>query len=217
MKKEINNNNTDFLSPYLSKLIDSCKAHKKAISISLVAVIIAYAAVGFYSSHREKVLQNSWASYYNAQIALLTQGQEAAATAINELNQMYPDSDAAYYARLMQADLLFTQENFAQAADIYKELLNADNKHVATIAAVSLGQAQQAVKAYEDSIQTLQTFISQNSSSFVLPQAYFTLAVSQELSGDKKAALETYKKVLQDYTKTYFGVFAKDKIAQLNN
>ncbi len=217
MKKEINNNNTDFLTPYLSKLIDSCKAHKKAISISLVAVIIVYAAVSLYSSHREKVLQNSWASYYNAQIALLTQGQEAAATAINELNQMYPDSDAAYYARLMQADLLFTQENFAQAADIYKELLKSDNKHVATIAAVSLGQAQQAVKAYEDSIQTLQTFISQNSSSFVLPQAYFTLAVSQELSGDKKAALETYKKVLQDYTKTYFGVFAKDKIAQLNN
>ncbi|MBR3604319.1 MAG: tetratricopeptide repeat protein [Elusimicrobiaceae bacterium] len=217
MKKEINNtNNTDFLTPYLSKLIDSCKAHKKALSISLIAVIVVYAAVSLYTSHREKVLQNSWASYYNAQIALLTQGQEAAAAAINELNTTYPDSDAAYYARLMQADLLFTQENFAQAADIYKELLKANNKHVATIAAVSLGQAQQAVKAYEDSIQTLQTFISQNPSSFVLPQAYFTLAVSQELSGDKTAALETYKKVLQDYTKTYFGVFAKDKIAQLN-
>ncbi len=217
MKKETNNTqNTDFLTPHLSKLIDSCKAHKKALSISLIAVIVVSAAVSLYSSHREKVLQNSWASYYNAQIALLTQGKEAAATAINELNQTYPDSDAAYYARLMQADLLFTQENFAQAADIYKELLNADNKHVATIAAVSLGQAQQAVKAYEDSIKTLQTFISRNPSSFVLPQAYFTLAVSQELSGDKAAALETYKKVLQDYTKTYFGVFAKDKIAQLN-
>lgn len=217
MKKEINNtNNTDFLTSYLSKLIDSCKAHKKGLSISLIAVIVVYAAVSLYTTHREKVLQNSWASYYNAQIALLTQGQEAAAAAINELNTTYPDSDAAYYGRLMQADLLFTQENFAQAADIYKELLNANNKHVATIATVSLGQAQQAVKAYEDSIKTLQTFISKNPSSFVLPQAYFTLAVSQELSGDKAAALETYKKLLQDYTKTYFGVFAKDKIAQLN-
>ena len=146
---------------------------------------------------------------------MFTQGPQAGTAAINELNSIYPDSDAAYYGRLMQADLLFTQENFAQAADIYKELLSADNKHVATIATVSLGQAQQAIKAYEDSIQTLQTFIFQNPSSFVLPQAYFTLAVSLELSGDKAAALETYKKILQDYTKTYFGVFAKDKIAQL--
>ena len=51
---------------------------------------------------------------------------------------------------------------------------------------------------------------------YPLPQAYFTLALSQELSGDKAAALETYKKILEDYTQTYFGVFAKDKINQLS-
>ena len=216
MKKNNETNNTDFLNAYVAKLIDACKARKKASLICLVAVIAVCAGTGLYISHREKARQISWAAYYDAQVALLTQGTEAGTAAINNLNTTYPNSDAAYYGRLMQADFLFTQENFAQAADIYKELLNANNQHVATIAAVSLGQAQQAVKAYEDSIQTLQTFISKNPSSFVLPQAYFTLAVSQELSGDKAAALETYKKLLQDYTKTYFGVFAKDKIAQLN-
>ena len=215
MKNETNNN-TDFLSPYFSKFIDACKKNKVVISICLVIVIVVWAGVSLFISLREKVWQNSWAAYYNAQIALLTQGPEAGIAAIDNLNAVFPNSDAAYYGRLMQADLLFTQENFAQAADIYKELLSADNKHVVTIATVSLGQAQQAIKAYEDSIQTLQAFISQNPSSFVLPQAYFTLAVSQELSGDKTAALETYKKILQDYTTTYFGVFAKNKIAQLN-
>ena len=116
----------------------------------------------------------------------------------------------------LQADLLFTEENFAQAEDIYKSLLNAKNPQVRAIAAVSLGGAQQAVKDYEGSVATMQSFIAANPTSFALPQAYFTLALSQELSGDKAAALETYKKVLEDYTKTYFGVFAKDKINQLS-
>ena len=42
-----------------------------------------------------------------------------------------------------------------------------------------------------------------------------TLASSQELAGDKQAALETYKHLLEAYTKTYFGVYAKDKITEL--
>ena len=147
---------------------------------------------------------------------LLTQGTAEGFDAIDQLNAAYPNTDAAYYARLMQADLLFTEENYAQSVDIYKELLQAKNPHVRMIAAVSLGAAQQAVKEYAASVETLQNFIAQNPSSFALPQAYFTLALSQELSGDKTAATETYKKILEDYTKTYFGVVAKDKINQLS-
>jgi TolA-binding protein len=48
-----------------------------------------------------------------------------------------------------------------------------------------------------------------------LPQAYFTLAVSQELAGKKQEASETYKQILADYTKTYFGAMAKDRLTAL--
>ena len=146
----------------------------------------------------------------------MTQSQEAATAAIDQLAAAYPDTDAAYYGRLLQADLLFTQENFAQAADIYQQLLKAKNPHVRMIATLSLAAAQQATQDYAASIKTAQEFIENNPTSFALPQAYFTLAVSQELSGDKTAALNTYKKILEDYTKSYFGVFAKDKITQLS-
>ncbi len=211
-----NTNHNESLTLFVSKALDACKAYAKPLLAALVVLAVLFGGVSLYSSHKEKVRQNSWALFYNAQLALMSQGEQAGFDAIDALEAEYPRSDAAYYARLMQADLLFTQENFAQAADIYKTLLHARNSHVRTIAAVSLGGAQQAVKDYDSSIRTLQTFISENPSSFVLPQAYFTLAVSQELSGDKASAVATYKKILEDYTKTYFGVFAKDKIAQLN-
>lgn len=210
------NTNNDSLTLFVSKLIDSCKSHAKPLLAAVIILAVLLGGLGLYASHKEKVTQNSWAQFYNAQITLLTQGEQPGFAAIDALAAAYPGTDAAYYARLMQADVLFTQENYAQAVEIYQGLTQAKNKYVRTIAAASLGSAQQAMKDYAGSIRTMQTFISQNPSSFVLPQAYFTLAVSQELSGDKAAALETYKKILEDYTKTYFGVFAKDKITQLN-
>ena len=209
-------NNQESLSLYVSKLIDVCKAHKKALLTTVIVIVVLAGGLGLYASHKEKTLQNSWALFYNAQLALLTQGEQQAIEAIDQLEAAYPNTNAAYYARLMQADLLFTEENYAQAADIYKELMQAKNPHVRMIAAVSLGGAQQAVKDYASSIETMQNFIAQNPTSFALPQAYFTLALSQELSGDKDAALQTYKKLLEDYTKTYYGVFAKDKINLLS-
>ncbi len=209
-------NNQETLSAAISKFIDICKAHKKPLLVILIAVVVLAGGISGYVSHRKNTLQNSWARFYDAQLALLSQGQEAGFAAFDQLNEAYPDTDAAYYGKLMQADLLFTEENFAQAEDIYKTLLNAKNPQVRAIAAVSLGGAQQAVQDYKESISTLQNFITANPTSFALPQAYFTLALSQELSGDTAAALDTYKKLLEDYTQTYFGVFAKDKINQLS-
>ena len=40
--------------------------------------------------------------------------------------------------------------------------------------------------------------------------------MSQELAGKKQEAIETYKQILADYTKTYFGAVAKDRLAVLN-
>lgn len=207
-----NNTNKDILSQF----IDFCKANKTALIAGVLVIAVLGASLGLYLSHKEQARQNAWAQYYNAQIALLTQGEQEGAAAIAALAAQYPDSNAAYYARLMQADLLFTQENYAQAADVYNALLKASNPYVRQTAALSLAAAKQAMKEYAQAITLMQDFIKENPSSFALPQAYFTLALSQELSGDKTAALETYKKLLEDYTKTYFGVFAKDKITQLS-
>ena len=216
MAKDTTQNNQDSLTLFVSKTIDYCKAHAKVVGGTVVVIAVVWAAIACYLAHQEKVRQNSWAQYYTAQVALFTQGQAQATQAVEALTAAYPNSDASYYGQLLLADLLFTQENYAQAADVYQKLLTAHNAHVRTIAAISLAGAQQATQDYAASIKTAQEFIAHNPTSFALPQAYLTLAISQELSGDKTAAIETYKKILEDYTKTYFGVFAKDKLTQLN-
>jgi len=216
MAKNTTQTEQDSLTLFVTKVIDYCKTHAKLVGGIVLLIAVVWAAAALYCNQQEKIRQNAWAQYYTAQVALLTQGQEQATQQINALVAAYPDSNAAYYGQLSLADLLFAQENFAQAEDIYQQLVQAKNPHVRLIATLSLAAAQQATQNYAASIKTAQDFIAANPTSFALPQAYFTLALSQELSGDKTAALQTYKKILEDYTKTYFGVFAKDKITALS-
>lgn len=215
MAKNTQVEQNDYIASFLAKTIDFCKARKQAV-ITAAAVLIAAAAVGTaYTAHQQKVEEDSWAAYYAAQVALMTQGPEQGFFLLDEVTKKFPGSNAEQYSRLLKGDLLYAQENYAQAADAYKPLVDSSNPSVMTAASLSLAAAQQAMKEYEPSIHTIETFINANPKSFALPQAYFTLALSQELAGQKDKAEETYKRLLEDYTKTYYGTFAKDKLNQL--
>lgn len=207
--------NTDIIASFLTGVIQFCKRNKRGVLTALVILVLAAAIGSFYSAHQKKVTEESWAAYYVAQSALLTQGEEAGFKQIDALAKAFPGTNAAQYALLLKGDTLYANENYAQAADVYKELANAKNETVHTVAALSRAAALQAAQDYKTSAAVMTTFIEKHPKHFALAQAYLTLAASQELAGDKKAALETYKHLLEAYTKTYFGVYAKDKITEL--
>lgn len=189
------------------------KDHKKRV-IAGTVILVAAAVFGYgYSAHVNKVRENSWAAYYNAQLAVMS--DPAAVSQLDGVALQYPGTQAAQYAQLLKGDILYAGENYAQAADVYEPLLNASNETLRTVATLSLADARQATKDYDGAIKLMTQFIQENPKSFALPQAYFTLALSQELAGKKTEAVETYKQILADYTKTYFGAVAKDKLAAL--
>ncbi len=190
------------------------KNHKQSVltaaGILILAVVLGYV----YHAHVKSVQEKSWAAYYTAQRAV--QNDPSQVTALDGVVVQFPGSLAAQYAQLLKGDILYAQENYAQAIDVYEPLLNAANETLRTDAVLSLGAAKQAAKDYDGSIKVLSKFIQDNPKSFALPQAYLTLAMSQELAGKKQDAVETYQLILADYTKTYFGKMAKDKLATLN-
>ena len=204
----------DVLLSFLSGTVSYTKAHKKSVLTGLVILVLAAVLGIAYSTHVKNVEEKSWAAYYNAQLAVMA--DPSALAQLDAVTQRFPNTNAGQYAQLLKGDILYARENFAQAADAYKSLLNAHNEILRTAATLSLAAAQQATKNYADSIEILTKFIEKNPKSFALPQAYFTLAMSQELAGQKQQAVETYRQILADYTKTYFGAVAKDKLAALN-
>ncbi len=205
----------DILVSFLIGIIDFCKKNKKGVLTALAILILAAVVGGCYSAHVRKVTQNSWAAYYSAQVALLSGEEEQGFAQIDQLAKDYPSTPAAQYAQLLKGDILYNAENYAQAVDVYKGLLTSNNPTVATVAALSMAAAQQAVKDYKASAEAMNQFIQNNPTSFALPQAYLTLAMSQELAGNKTEALNAYKYLSDAYAQTYFGTMAKQKLAEL--
>lgn len=190
------------------------KDHKKRVLTGAVILVLA-AVFGYcYTAHVKKVQENSWAAYYNAQLAVMS--DPAAVSQLDGVSLQYPGTLAAQYAQLLKGDVLYAGENYAQAADAYEPLTTAHNETLRTVATLSLAATRQATGDYQNAIKLMTDFIAKNPKSFALPQAYFTLALSQELAGQKAQAVETYQQILADYTKTYFGKVAKDKLAVLN-
>ncbi len=203
----------DVLLSFLSNTVAYIKAHKKAVITALVILVLA-AVLGYaYNAHVKSVQEKSWAAYYKAQLAIMQ--DPTALTQLDSVANEFPNTNAARYAQLLKGDILFAQENYAQAIDTYQPLITASNETLRTVATLSLAAAKQAANDYEGAIKDMTAFIGKNPRSFALPQAYFTLAVSQELAGKTQEAAETYKQILADYTKTYFGTVAKDRLAVL--
>jgi TolA-binding protein len=205
----------DFLLAFLSSTAVFYKKHKSAVWVGvlilLVAGLVGYATV----AHQKKVTEESWAAYYQAQVALITNGEADGFFKLDELQQKYPNTPAALYGQLFKGDFLYSRENFAQAADVYRPLLTAKNETVRTDAALSLAASLQATNDYKDSVEVISDFITHQPKSFALPQAYFTLAMSQELGGHKQEAIDAYQLLVTTYPNSYFGKVAKDKLADL--
>ena len=203
----------DVLLSFVSDTVKYVKAHQRGIITAVIILVLAGVLGYTYAAHVKKVQEESWAAYYNAQLAVMN--DPAAVTRLDGVALQFPGTQAAQYAQLLKGDILYAGENYAQAISAYEPLVNAHNETLRTVATLSLAAARQATKDYAGSIQLMKKFIEDNPKSFALPQAYFTLAMSQELAGKKAEAIETYKQILANYTKTYFGVVAKDKLAVL--
>ena len=207
--------NNDFLVTLLTKTVRFYKKHQTRVLVTLVILILAVTAGVVYTNHQQKITENSWAAYYQAQLALWQQGQEAGFKQLDQVTADFKGTPAADYAQLLKGDVLYSAENFAQAANVYKEVTSSKNNTVSTLAQLSQAAALQASQNYNQAAKLMQAFILQNPKSFALPQAYLTLALSEELAGHKAEAVEAYKYLLENHTKTYFGKVAKDKLSEL--
>ena len=204
----------DALLSFISGTKKFVKNHRNSVIAAVVILVLAVVLGYAYTTHVQKTREQSWAAYYNAQLAVMK--DPSAISQLDGVGLQFPGTQAAQYAQLLKGDILYAGENYAQAADAYEPLLNAHNELLRTVATMSLAATRQAVKDYDGAINLMTPFIQKNPTSFALPQAYFTLAMSQELAGKKTDAVETYKQIAANYANTYFGTIAKDKLTALN-
>ncbi|MCL2888081.1 MAG: tetratricopeptide repeat protein [Elusimicrobia bacterium] len=208
VEKPINHYEHDYITGALIKLYSFVKANTKAVLAVIIIVVIIAAGALFFEVRKSQIKENSWKELATA---VMTGDQNA----LDGVPAKYPGTDAALYAQYFKADALYNAGDYAKSIPVFKELTSAQNKELAAIAQLSLAAAYQAAGKFDDSVKTASDFLAQYPNNFALPQAYLTLALSQELAGRKDAAVENYKIMAARFPKTYFSAFASNKLKDL--
>ncbi|MDR0292089.1 MAG: tetratricopeptide repeat protein [Elusimicrobium sp.] len=198
----------DYITGAMVKIYNFVNANKKAVFAVIILVIIAAAAAVTFEIKKSQAKENSWKELAMAVMF----GDE---NSLDTVPAKYPGTDAALYSRYFKADAFYGAGNFAKSIPVFKELSAAKNKELAALAQLSLAAAYQADGKFDDSVKTASDFLARYPNNFALPQAYLTLALSQELAGRKEAAVENYKIITARFPKTYFGAFAANKLKDL--
>jgi predicted negative regulator of RcsB-dependent stress response len=125
----------------------------------------------------------------------LTEG----ANRYREIIESYGKNKKALEARLYLAHTYFEQRNFEEAARWYKEVLDYVPENSSLLKGIALldlgytyeewGKLNQAIKNYN--------LLSQMESTFFQMQSYLALGRCYEQQGDKKNAINYYKKYME--------------------
>jgi len=208
VEKPRNNYEHDYITGALIKIYNFVNANKKAVFAAVLIVVITAAGALFFEIKKSRSQENSW-----KELAMSVMFGDA--NSLDTVPAKYPGTDAALYAGYFKADALYSAGDYAKSIPVFKDLAAARNKELAAIAQLSLAAAQQADGKFDDSVKTASDFLARYPDHFALPQAYLTLALSQELAGRKEAAVENYKIITARFPKTYFGAFAANKLKDL--
>lgn len=202
----------EFIS-FSSRLLEFGQRHLTLILIGLVAILIA-AIVWGYLQKRQVIRQEKAAELFQA---AASQKKDDLATMQRELQtivQDYPETGGALQARLLQANLLFQEKKYQEAAAAF-EALGAVSPELATLVGENLSYCYEAQREYQKAAAVLEPLVSKAA----LPYRQELLrrqALLWEKAGDAPKALAVYQRMLQDNPPANFVPYLQEKIRLLS-
>ncbi len=203
----------DGLAVYMGKAARFLKAHEKelrTVALGLVAILVLALAVmtvrGQLRARDNRVLTN---------ILALSADLESKPENAGKLEQLAGPSGARRLAHLELATYWIEKGDLAKAEAALKKIGSGGRDMLAYQARDLQGQIEIKRKAYDRAIALYKAIEAEKPSSYPLDAVLFRLAQAHELKGDKKDALDLYKKVQTDYPGTYYGYEASMKASRL--
>jgi len=189
------------------------KSHRDyAIGGAAAFAVAAVLAVSFVSRHRT-LNEKAWEKLFIAQQFGYVSRVDDSRKLADEIINTYPRTSAAPYAAILKADLFYGEGKFKEAAAAYKQMAERGKPEIlAPFAWAGLAASLQAGGDYVASITACQQFINRYPAHFLRPQIYLTMAMSQELAGQKVDAESTYKQLAAISPAGYYNQFAMSKL-----
>ena len=133
-------------------------------------------------------------------VSLVAQQDPRSVAQIEAFLQSSSSEDQRAKAELLKAELLFGQDRFAEAAELYRKASTArGTERYRPDALYKLAWCQLQAKAYDDAVEVLTRFLLQYPRHPLAGSAYAQRAVAQLETGDQVAALADFEAVIDRY------------------
>lgn len=125
--------------------------NKNNITYSVIGVVVVALLATFIVNMRESVRLESSALLGKAQLEIEAVNYEKAKVYLTDLLENYGDSEAGVQAELILANVLYNQENYAEAKSHFQKFVNAGVKNNILTASAHAGIAacEEIEKAYD--------------------------------------------------------------------
>jgi predicted negative regulator of RcsB-dependent stress response len=205
------NTTQTILQPQQHGIIDKAifffNANKKAVIITVAAVLVTSAGYAAYTHSVNQAYQSQWAKLFNAELNFVS-AQEKSLSPLEDFVASNSKTQAAVYARFTLGNAYYQTQEYAKAKDYFNQVAAGENKELAALAEVSVIACEVAQKDYPAAIAAADAFAAKNPTHFALAQVLQYKALAQDLSGDAKGAKESYTKISMQYPNTYYSAFA---------
>lgn len=188
-------------------------ASKNFRSILLGVTVVIGLGIGWAVIHHLQVQRAEKAAdlLRAAQADISRPGETAQAlAALKNLISQYPNSGAAFQARLWRANLLYQEKKYAEAGELYESLRGRD-PGLDVLIAESLSFCYAAQKQFSQAAEVLEPLV-QNSKLPYRGEVLRRQGLLYEQAGDKAKALACYRQLLKQNPDPALATYIKEKI-----
>lgn len=205
----------DGLAISLGKAARFLKDHEKdlrSIALGLAALLVVALAVmavrGQTRARDNRIV---------TEILALSDGLEQKPENLGKIEKLAGPRGARRLAHLELATHWIETGDLAKAEAALKAIAPGGRDMLAYQARDLLGQLEIKRKAYDRAIALYKAIEAEKPASYPLDAVLFRRAQAHELKGEKKEALELFKKLQADYPGTYYGYEASMKASRLGS
>jgi len=232
-KKEIEQ---DKFITYSMNALNWVKDNSQTVFAILIGIALGLAVIFFYRSYKAEskqasidLLNEADAMYYKNVTSIsqdtFSENQEPVISDLNsveleeaisnydELIEEYPSSNSATFALLNKGNAAFLAKKFEIAIESYKEFLGRNfDSPLNEIAQENLIAAFIEKKDYASAAKEIKKFVKKSRRDEFKSKLLFRLGNIYELQKDIPTAIETYKKITEEYSETSISNKASSQI-----
>jgi tetratricopeptide (TPR) repeat protein len=201
---------------HLEQIIINCinyyKSNKNNVFVGMMIIIILVLFAGMIIRNRYKETQEASKLFVFAQNDFDRFNYNEAIKKFNDIEKNYGATSIMPQVLYFKGLAYYRQGNYDEAEKAFKKSINTRKNKIVSEVRIALASIYEDMNKYDMALEQY-NIIEDN--EYLKPEALTAVARIYELTVRNQQAIDTYTKIQSHYVNTYWGNFAKQRLAAL--